>query len=215
MKVWKVAAKQKKVKEEKKGTANTWRALKSKRKEKTAKKTSMYRDLERDFGRKNKKKKKIPFFLANEWPNTIFLWALLLSHHGVKQCFHTMDVAANYWATAASPSAGPISAKSAIFIKNATIFVAKHTKNLVKNGTWQITWEVHTNSTATIFFFPSTSACLLLQHDSLPELKHTSIASRKLKKKKKDNLAEKIKPVLRLDFLSFGAYYFLPIIMKQ
>ena len=73
-----------------------------------------------------------------------FFWTLLLSHHGVKQCFHTMDVAANNWATAASPSAGPISAKSAIFIKNATIFIAKHTKNLAKNGAWQITWEVHT-----------------------------------------------------------------------
>uniref|UniRef100_A0A2N9GPS8 Protein FAR1-RELATED SEQUENCE n=1 Tax=Fagus sylvatica TaxID=28930 RepID=A0A2N9GPS8_FAGSY len=45
-----------------------------------------------------------------------------------------MDVAANNWATAASPSAGPISAKSAIFIKNATILVAKHTKNLAKMG---------------------------------------------------------------------------------
>jgi hypothetical protein len=64
---------------------------------------------------------------------------LLRSHHGVKQCFHTMDVAANNWATAASPSAGPISAKSAIFIKNATILVAKHTKNLAKNGAWQST----------------------------------------------------------------------------
>jgi hypothetical protein len=50
-----------------------------------------------------------------------------------------MDVAANNWATAASPSAGPISAKSAIFIKNATILVAKHTKNLAKNGAWQST----------------------------------------------------------------------------
>jgi hypothetical protein len=50
-----------------------------------------------------------------------------------------MDVAANNWATAASPSAGPINAKSAIFIKNATILVAKHTKNLVKNWAWQST----------------------------------------------------------------------------
>jgi hypothetical protein len=50
-----------------------------------------------------------------------------------------MDVAANNWATAASNSTGLINAKSAIFIKNATIFVAKHTKNLAKNGAWQST----------------------------------------------------------------------------
>ena len=66
-------------------------------------------------------------------------WTLLLSHHGVKQCFYTMDVAANNWATAASNPAGPISAKSTILMKNATIFVAKHTKNLAKNGAWQST----------------------------------------------------------------------------
>ena len=67
------------------------------------------------------------------------LRTLLLPHHSVKQCFHTMDVAANNWATAASNPAGLISAKSAILMKNATIFVAKHTKNLAKNGAWQST----------------------------------------------------------------------------
>jgi hypothetical protein len=64
---------------------------------------------------------------------------LLRSHHGVKQCFHTMDVAAYNWATTASSPAGPMSAKSAILMRNATIFVAKHTKNLAKNGAWQST----------------------------------------------------------------------------
>jgi hypothetical protein len=105
-----------------------------------------------------------------------FLWKLLRSHHGVKQCFHTMDVAANNWVTAASPSAGPISAKSAIFIKNATILVAKHTKNLAKMGHGKArersTW---------CFFFSLHSACLLLQHFR-GSLKHTSsiaTASRK------------------------------------
>jgi hypothetical protein len=53
--------------------------------------------------------------------------------------FHTMDVAAYNWATAASSPAGPMSAKSAILMRNATIFVAKHTKNLAKNGAWQST----------------------------------------------------------------------------
>uniref|UniRef100_A0A2N9HYV6 Protein FAR1-RELATED SEQUENCE n=1 Tax=Fagus sylvatica TaxID=28930 RepID=A0A2N9HYV6_FAGSY len=48
-----------------------------------------------------------------------------------------MDVAVNNWATAASNPAGPISAKSAILMKNATIFVAKHTKNWTKNGAWE------------------------------------------------------------------------------
>ena len=64
---------------------------------------------------------------------------MFLSHHGVKQCFHTMDVAANNWATAASNPAGPISAKSVILMKNATIFIAKRTKNLAKNEAWQST----------------------------------------------------------------------------
>jgi hypothetical protein len=48
-----------------------------------------------------------------------------------------MDVTANNWATVASNPAGPISAKSAILMKNATIFVAKHTKNWTKNGAWE------------------------------------------------------------------------------
>jgi hypothetical protein len=50
-----------------------------------------------------------------------------------------MDVAANNWATAASNPASPISAKSAILMKNATIFIAKRTKNWAKNGAWQST----------------------------------------------------------------------------
>uniref|UniRef100_A0A2N9FCB0 Protein FAR1-RELATED SEQUENCE n=1 Tax=Fagus sylvatica TaxID=28930 RepID=A0A2N9FCB0_FAGSY len=50
-----------------------------------------------------------------------------------------MDVAAYNWATAASSPAGPMSAKSAILMRNATIFVAKHTKNFAKNGAWQST----------------------------------------------------------------------------
>ena len=71
---------------------------------------------------KDKKEKGAAAFTP--WCETVF------SHHGC---------GSKLLATAASPSAGPISTKSAIFIKNATIFVAKHTKNLVKNGTWQIT----------------------------------------------------------------------------
>ena len=88
------------------------------------------------------------------------LRTLLLSHHGVKQCFHTMDVAASDWATSEMDLAGPTSAKSASLMKNATIFVAKRTKNWVKNGAWQAR-----ERSSLAVFFPSTPPSLLLQHD--------------------------------------------------
>ena len=77
-----------------------------------------------------------------KWKST-----LLLSHHGVKQCFHTMDVAVSDWATSETGPAGPTSAKSASLMKNATIFVAKRTKN------WA--WEAREVQHALLFFFPS------------------------------------------------------------
>uniref|UniRef100_A0A2N9HG60 Protein FAR1-RELATED SEQUENCE n=1 Tax=Fagus sylvatica TaxID=28930 RepID=A0A2N9HG60_FAGSY len=53
--------------------------------------------------------------------------------------FHTMDVdvAVTDWATSEMGPAGPTSAKSATLMKNATIFVAKRTKNWAKNGAWE------------------------------------------------------------------------------
>jgi hypothetical protein len=61
-------------------------------------------------------------------------WALLLSHHGVKQCFHTMVVAAYNWATAASSPAGPIGAKSTILMKNALSLLPNTLKIWLKMG---------------------------------------------------------------------------------
>ena len=75
---------------------------------------------------------------------------LLLSHHGVKQCFHTMDVAVTDWPTSEMGPAGPTSAKSATLMKNATIFVAKRTKNWAKNGAW----EAREAALLFFFFFP-------------------------------------------------------------
>ena len=70
-----------------------------------------------------------------------------------------MDVAVTDWPTSEMGPAGPTSAKSATLMKNATIFVAKHTKNLAKNGAWEA------REAALVFFFPSTPlAGLLLQH---------------------------------------------------
>jgi hypothetical protein len=67
-------------------------------------------------------------------------------------------VAANNWATAASSAAGPIGAKSAILMKNALIFVAKHTKNLAKMGHGKAR-ERGPHQHSNYIFFP---ACLLL-----------------------------------------------------
>jgi hypothetical protein len=91
----------------------------------------------------------------------IYIRILLRSQHGVKQCFHTMDVAVNNWATATTNPAGPISAKSTILMKNATIFVAKRTKNWAKNGAWQ----AHERSSPCCFFSLHSACLLLLQHD--------------------------------------------------
>ena len=48
-----------------------------------------------------------------------------------------MDVAVSDWATSEMGLAGPTSAKSASLMKNATIFIAKHTKNWAKNWAWE------------------------------------------------------------------------------
>ena len=89
----------------------------------------------------------------------IFERILLLSHHGVKECFHTMDVAVTDCPTSEMGSAGPTSVKSATLMKNATIFIAKRTKNWAKNGAWEA------REAALVFFFPSTPpAGLLLQY---------------------------------------------------
>ena len=71
-----------------------------------------------------------------------------------------MDVAASDWATSKMGPAVPTSAKSASLMKNATIFVAKRTKNWAKNWAWEAR-EVQPS----FFFFPSTLPGLLLQHD--------------------------------------------------
>jgi hypothetical protein len=65
----------------------------------------------------------------------------------------------------------------------------------------------------TVFF--SFSLCLvgLLLHHAMST---KTIRNRKLQRqKKKHKKAEKNPSFLRLDFLSFATYYFLPIIMKQ
>ena len=46
----------------------------------------------------------------------------------MKQCFHTMDVAAYHWATLQMGPAGPTSEKTAKLMKNRVILVAKHCK---------------------------------------------------------------------------------------
>ena len=71
-----------------------------------------------------------------------------------------MDVAASDWATSEMGPAGPTSVKSASLMKNATIFVAKCTKNWVKNRAWQAR-----ERSSLAVFFPSTPPSLLLQHD--------------------------------------------------
>jgi hypothetical protein len=71
-----------------------------------------------------------------------------------------MDVAVTDWATSEMGPAGPTSAKSATLMKNATIFVAKRTKNWAKN--WA--WEAREAALLFFFFFPSTPPGLLLQH---------------------------------------------------
>jgi hypothetical protein len=69
-----------------------------------------------------------------------------------------MDVAASDWATSEMGPAGPTSTKSASLMKNATIFIAKRTKNWAKNWAWEAR-EVP----CFFFFFPSTPLGLLLQ----------------------------------------------------
>ena len=56
-------------------------------------------------------------------------WTLLLSHHGVKQCFHTMDVAAYNWATLQMGPVGLTSEKATKHMKNKVILVVKRCKN--------------------------------------------------------------------------------------
>ena len=57
---------------------------------------------------------------------------MFLSHHGVKQCFHTMDVVVSDWATSEMGPASPISEKSASLMKNSLIPVTKHCKKKKK-----------------------------------------------------------------------------------
>ena len=113
--------------------------------------------------KKKKKTKSLYIYILHRW-------TLLLSHHGVKQCFHTMDVAVNNWATAASNPAGPISAKSANLMKNATIFVAKRTKN----------WAWEAREVPCFLFFPPLR--LVFFFNSMTET--NSHSKQKVKKKK-------------------------------
>jgi hypothetical protein len=71
-----------------------------------------------------------------------------------------MDVTVTDWAKSEMGLTGPTSAKSVTLIKNATIFITKHTKNWVKNWAWEAR-----EATLLFFFFPplrwsSSSACL-------------------------------------------------------
>ena len=69
------------------------------------------------------------FFLdSTKIHESITLWAVLNPHHGVKQCFHTMDMAAYHWATLQMGPASPTSEKAAKHMKNRVILVAKHCK---------------------------------------------------------------------------------------
>ena len=72
---------------------------------------------------------------------------LLNPHHGVKQCFHTMDVAAYHWATLQMGPAGPTSEKAAKHMKNTAILIAKRYKNWACEAR-----EVHQR--VFFFFFP-------------------------------------------------------------
>ena len=75
---------------------------------------------------------------------------MFLSHHGVKQCFHTMDVAVSDWATSEMGPAGPTSVKSVSLMKNNLILVTKHCKKKK---------EKHMRRRRLLFlFFPSSVA---------------------------------------------------------
>ena len=114
-----------------------------------------------------------------------------------------MDVAADNWATAASPSAGPISAKSAIFIKNALSLLPNTLKIWLKMGHG----KARESPTATIFFFPPLRACLLLQHD----WSETHVHSKQKVKKKKRQLSQEREDQVssKVGFLKFWYLLFL------
>ena len=84
------------------------------------------------------------------------LRVLLNPHHGVKQCFHTVDVAVYDWATLEMVPAGPTSEKSASLMKNRVILVAKHCNKIKR--------ERNEKEGIIVSFFPSSVAGLLLQH---------------------------------------------------
>jgi hypothetical protein len=65
----------------------------------------------------------------------------------VKQCFHTMDMAAYHWATLQMGPAGPTSEKTAKLMKNRVILVAKHCKKIEK--------EMRRRGLAFLFFPPT------------------------------------------------------------
>ena len=114
---------------------------------------------------------------------------LLLSHHGVKQCFHTMDVAASHLSTKQMGLAGPTSEKAAKQMKNAAIFVAKRTKN------WA--WEAREPGPACPFiFFPSAWS----SSSSAWPLKHSK---HNVKKKKKTQLSREDHVSSKVGFLKF------------
>ena len=73
------------------------------------------------------------FWVCTCPPTTSFtLRAILNPHHGVKQCFHTMDVTAYHWTTLHMGFAGPTSEKAAKHMKNRVIFVAKRCENFAQ-----------------------------------------------------------------------------------
>ena len=100
---------------------------------------------------------------------------------------------------------GPTSEKAAIHMKNRVILVAKHCKKKKKR-------ERSEKEGITVSFFPS--VWLVFFFITPWALKLLEIASYKGKKKKHKE-AEKNPPFLRLDFLSFATYYFLPIIDRK
>ena len=112
---------------------------------------------------------------------------LLLSHHGVKQCFHTMDVVVSDWATLEMGPVGLTSVKLASLMKNSLILVTKHCKKKKKEK------HMRRRGLPFIFFPPPWLVFFFITPWPLKQQAQS-------KKKKKPNLAEKIVSVLRLDF---------------
>ena len=99
--------------------------------------------------------------------------------------------------------AGPTSAKSASLMKNATIFVAKRTKN------WA--WEAREVQHALLFFFPSawSSSSTGMTETNSHWNSHSKQKVKKKKKKKKAQLSREDHVSSKFGFLKFCYLLFL------